>query len=141
MKTLFFLWVWWKQGYPWVVWGQVMLLFVNPTYWLHLLSSLLRPTFSKTVTNIWNQLWYFPNIPFCLLCAHQAPLSTRILWARILQWCHALRQRIFPTQGLNLGFPHCRWILYELSYEGSPFQWHSVLFNFQMFIISLLQIL
>ena len=28
--------------------------------------------------------------------------------------CHALLQRIFPTQGSNPGFPHCRWILYCL---------------------------
>ena len=28
--------------------------------------------------------------------------------------CHALLQRIFPTQGLNLGLPHCRQILYHL---------------------------
>ena len=34
--------------------------------------------------------------------------------------CHALLQRIFPTQGLNPGHPHCRWILYCLSHEGSP---------------------
>ena len=26
--------------------------------------------------------------------------------------CHALLQGIFPTQGLNPGLPHCRWILY-----------------------------
>ena len=25
--------------------------------------------------------------------------------------CHALLQGIFPTQGLNPGLPHCRWIL------------------------------
>ena len=25
--------------------------------------------------------------------------------------CHALLQGIFPTQGSNLGLPHCRWIL------------------------------
>ena len=30
-----------------------------------------------------------------------------------------LLQGIFPTQGLNPGFPHCRWILYLLSHEGS----------------------
>ena len=29
--------------------------------------------------------------------------------------CHALLQGIFPTQGLNPGLPHCRWILYCLS--------------------------
>ena len=28
--------------------------------------------------------------------------------------------RIFPTQGLNPGLPHCRKILYQLSYQGSP---------------------
>ena len=34
--------------------------------------------------------------------------------------CHAFLQGIFPTQGLNPGLPHCRWILYHLSYQGSP---------------------
>ena len=34
--------------------------------------------------------------------------------------CHALLQRIFPTQGLNPGHPHCRWILYHLNHQGSP---------------------
>jgi len=28
-------------------------------------------------------------------------------------------QGIFPTQGLNSGLPHCRWILYHLSHQGS----------------------
>ena len=31
-----------------------------------------------------------------------------------------LLQGIFPTQGLNLGLPHCRWILYQLSHKTSP---------------------
>ena len=35
--------------------------------------------------------------------------------------CHALLQGIFPTQRSNSGFPHSRWILYSLSYQGSPF--------------------
>ena len=34
--------------------------------------------------------------------------------------CHILLQGIFPTQGLNLGLPHCRWMLYPLSHQGSP---------------------
>ena len=29
-------------------------------------------------------------------------------------------QGIFPSQELNQGLLHCRWILYQLSYEGSP---------------------
>ena len=32
----------------------------------------------------------------------------------------SLLQRIFPTQGLNPGLPHCRRILYHLSHQGSP---------------------
>ena len=32
----------------------------------------------------------------------------------------SLHQGIFPTQELNPGFPHCRWILYQLSHKGSP---------------------
>ena len=32
---------------------------------------------------------------------------------------HSLLQWIFATQGSNPGFPHCRWILYQLSQEGS----------------------
>ena len=34
--------------------------------------------------------------------------------------CHALFQRIVPTQGLNPGPLHCRRILYHLSHRGSP---------------------
>ena len=32
----------------------------------------------------------------------------------------SLLQGIFPTQGSNPGLPHCRWILYHLSHQGSP---------------------
>ena len=37
----------------------------------------------------------------------------------------SLLQGIFPTQGLNPGLPHCRWILYQLNQKGSPriLQW------------------
>ena len=33
--------------------------------------------------------------------------------------CHFLLQGIFQTQGLNLGLPHCRQMLYLLSHQGS----------------------
>ena len=36
----------------------------------------------------------------------------------------ALLQGIFPTQELNQGVLHCRWILYQLSYQGS----HSIIY-------------
>ena len=46
------------------------------------------------------------------------------LWPRILQASGAgslsLLQGIFPTEGLNPGLPHCRWILYWLSHKWSP---------------------
>ena len=35
---------------------------------------------------------------------------------------HTLLQGIFPSQGLNPGLPHCRWVLSCLSHQGSP--WH-----------------
>ena len=33
---------------------------------------------------------------------------------------HFLFQGIFPTQESNPGLLHCMWILYQVSYEGSP---------------------
>ena len=33
--------------------------------------------------------------------------------------CQSLPQRIFSTQALNPDLPLCRWILYQLSYQGS----------------------
>ena len=33
---------------------------------------------------------------------------------------HSLLQGIFPTQGLTLGFLHCRQTLYYLGHQGSP---------------------
>ena len=32
----------------------------------------------------------------------------------------SLLQGIFPNHGSNPGLPHCRWILYQLSRQGSP---------------------
>ena len=32
----------------------------------------------------------------------------------------SLLQGIFPTQKSNQGLLHCRWILYQLGYDGSP---------------------
>ena len=40
----------------------------------------------------------------------------------------SLLQRIFLTQESNWGLLHYRWILYQLSYQGSP--WHSVILTF-----------
>ena len=40
---------------------------------------------------------------------------------------HALLQGIFPAQGLN---PHCRQILYQLSYQGSPRKLEWIAYHF-----------
>ena len=32
----------------------------------------------------------------------------------------SLLQGIFPTQESNQGLLHCRWIVYQLRYQGSP---------------------
>ena len=42
-----------------------------------------------------------------------------IFQARVGVVCHFLLQRIFPTQGSNLGLPHCRQTLYHLSHQGN----------------------
>ena len=51
--------------------------------------------------------------PWTVAC--QAPLSMEFSRQ---EYCHALLQEIFPTQGLNPGLPHCRQILYHLSHQG-----------------------
>ena len=43
-----------------------------------------------------------------------------ILQARILSGYTFPLLKIFPTQGMNPGLPHCRQTLYRLSLQGSP---------------------
>ena len=52
--------------------------------------------------------------------------------------CYFLHQGIFPTQGLNPGLLHCRYILYCLSHQRSPhgtlyYPWN-FLVNLQLFL-------
>ena len=44
----------------------------------------------------------------------ESPRITGVGSLSFLQW-------IFLTQELNQGLLHCRWILYQLSYQGSPY--------------------
>ena len=59
-------------------------------------------------------------------CKSMDYIAHGILQARILEWVASLSllQGIFLTQELNRGLLHCRWILYHLSYEGSP--WYTL---------------
>ena len=50
------------------------------------------------------------------LAAAAVYIRVEVVWVD----CHALFQRIFPTQGSNPGLSHCRWILYHLNHQGSP---------------------
>ena len=44
-----------------------------------------------------------------------------VLQARILEWvAFFLLQQIFPTQESNQDLLHCRWLLHQLNYHGSP---------------------
>ena len=44
-----------------------------------------------------------------------------ILQARILEWvAFSFSRGSSPTQGLNPGFPHYRWILYQPSHKENP---------------------
>ena len=52
--------------------------------------------------------------PATLLCQWDSPSKNTGVS------CYVLLQGVFPTQGSNLGLPHGRWILYQMSYKGSP---------------------
>ena len=64
-----------------------------------------------------NSLWPLGLYPTKLLHSWSSPgKSTGV-------GCHFLLQRIFLTQGLNLGLQHCRQMLYPLSYQGLQNHW------------------
>ena len=52
--------------------------------------------------------------------ACQAPLSMGFSRQEYWSGLPCPLQGIFPIQGWNPGLPHCRQILYHLSYQGSP---------------------
>ena len=54
-------------------------------------------------------------------CIPQGSSVREILQARILEWVAiSFSGGIFPTQESNPGLLHCRQILSQLSYKGSP---------------------
>ena len=46
--------------------------------------------------------------------------------------CHFFNQGIFPNQGSNPGLLHCRWLLYHLSHEGTPWILYSARLPFRI---------
>ena len=63
-----------------------------------------------------------PGLPYCkahsLLAEPPGKPKNTGVGSLYLQW-------IFPTQELNQSLLHCRWNLYQLSYQGSPKQPYS----------------
>ena len=59
-----------------------------------------------------------------------------ILQVRILEWVAIPFTEIFPTQRLNPGLLHCRWILYHLSNQESPkiLEWIAYPFSRRSFL-------
>ena len=52
--------------------------------------------------------------------------------------CHALHQRIFPTQESNQGVLHCRQILYQLSYQGSLYILNTYRCIYKLFFVKVI---
>ena len=73
--------------------------------------------------------------------AYQAPLCMGFSSTRTRVGCHFLLQRVFLTQGSNLGLLHCRQMLYCLSHKGSPVYMHSSLYLAKSFKVCIIQIL
>ena len=74
-----------------------------------------------------HSLWPHGLRPARLLCSWDSlGKNTGVVWSG---YCYFLLQGIFPTQGSNLGLLHCRQILYQLSYEGSPFILYTYIFQ------------
>ena len=93
----------------------------RPEYWSGSLS-LLQGIFSTQGLNLglldWTQVsWIGPRSP--ALQGNSLPAEPQ--GKPIYTWVGSLSllQRIFLTQELNWGLLCCRWILYQLSYEGS----------------------
>ena len=70
-----------------------------------------------------------PTLCDLMDCSPASSSVHGILQARVGVGGHSLLQGMFPTWGSNAGLPHCRQILYHLSYQGKPlgfFQFSSV---------------
>ena len=78
----------------------------------------------QSLSHVW--LFVTPWTVACqLLCPGNSPGNNTAMGS------HSLLQRIFLTQGLNLGLLHCRQILYHLSHNLSISK-HSIKFLFEM---------
>ena len=75
----------------------------------------------KSLSHVWHSLW-----PHGLYSPWNSPGQNAGVGSL------SLLQRIFPTQGSNPGLPHCRWILYQLSHQGSQYRQYILIFNIKL---------
>ena len=82
----------------------------------HTNSPKIQPLLSHQGDHAAAAAWSFSCVWLCATSrtvAHQAPMSMGFSGKNIGVGCHALLQRIFPTQGSNWGLLHCRQTLYH----------------------------
>ena len=76
--------------------------------------ALISLKWVKLLSHVWPFLWPHGLWLARLFYPWNSPgKNTRVSY-------HSLPQGVFPTQGSYSGLLHCRWILYHLSYSGSP---------------------
>ena len=68
----------------------------------------------------WKSLQLCPTLFDPMNCSLPGSSVHGILQAKILGWVGVPSPGDLPTQGWNPGLLHCRWILYQLSLQGSP---------------------
>ena len=80
---------------------------------------------SESRSVVSESLWSHGLQPARSLCPWNSPGQNIGVGSR------SILQEIFQTQGLNPGLPHCKWILYHLSHQGSPriLEWKVYLFS------------
>ena len=90
----------------------------NEKYMVSYILSGQSPTFSVHMCQLLSHVRLFES-PWTL--THQVPLSMEFPRQDIGVDCHSLLQRIFPTQGSNLGLLYCRQIHYCLRQGDASF--------------------
>ena len=95
----------WKQKCSKLLWMM----------WWSVYQGTVRPK-GKKVKSL-SHVWLFAT-PWAV--AYHAPPSMGFSRQEYWSGVHCLLQRIFPTQGSDLGLPRYRQMLYHLSHQGSP---------------------
>ena len=101
-------------------------------YLLHLMNACaFSLCLLKAVLGLlWPCVFYNSNLSLCPGAGQHFPKLRTLSSSQLPEYWNtgqdtevgscSLLQGIFPTQGLNPGFPHCRWILYQLSHQRNP---------------------